>query len=196
MTRRMDPKRRRFLKLGVFGGLTLAVGGGTLRWLAGGYASQLDPSEIPIAFTTKELAIVKAFVACLLPAADDFPSGLSLGVHQRIDEEIWAASEGTRSDMKNGLQLFEHATIVHGFASRFTSLSPESRLAYVDKLLRGGPGATKEVAIGLKEMAYLFYYCRKETWKRIGYDGPFVGAEKPPDSHVAYQDLLRQRRHA
>ncbi len=191
---KVDLKRRRLLKLGAFGAITLALGGGALRWFAGGYSSQLAEGEVPIAFTTKELAIVKAVVAAMLPAEDGFPSGVSLGVHQRIDEEIWAASEGTRSDMKNGLQLFEHATVTHGYASRFTSLDPAARVAYIDKLLRGEPGALQQIAFALKEIVYLFYYCREETWKVIGYDGPLVGVKKPPESHFAYQDLVKQRR--
>ncbi len=191
---KVDLKRRRLLKLGLGAAIAVAAGGGALRWLAGGYGSQLEADEVPIALTTKELAIVKAFVAAMLPAEDGFPSGVALGVHQRIDEETWAASEGTRGDLKNGLQLFEHATVTHGFFGRFTSLEPAARLAYVEKLLAGGPGALQQIAVALKEMAYLFYYVRPETWKRVGYDGPLVGVAKPPDSHFAYQDLLRKRR--
>ncbi len=191
---KFDPKRRRLLKLGIGGAIALAVGGGALRWLAGGYAAQLEGDEVPIALSTKELAIVKALVAALLPAEEGFPSGVALRVHQRIDEEMWAASEGTRSDLKNGLQLFEHATITHGYGSRFTSLDPASRVAYFDKLLRAEPGALQQIAVALKELVYLFYYCKDETWKVIGYDGPLVGVKKPPDSHVAYQDLLGKRR--
>ncbi len=189
-------KRRRLLQLGLGGALALAAGGGALRFFAGGYAAQLAPSEVPVALSAKELAVVKAFVEALLPAEDGFPSGVALGVHQRIDEEAWAASEGTRGDLKNGLQLFEHATISHGFGSRFTALGAAARLAYVDKLLRADPGALQQIAAALKELAYLFYYVCPETWGHIGYDGPLVGAAKPPDSHVAYQDLLRKRRPA
>jgi hypothetical protein len=190
----VDLKRRRLLKLGLVGAAVVAAGGGTLRWFAGGYASQLEPDEVPLALSAKELAVVKAFVAALLPAEEGFPSGVALRVHQRVDEEMWSATEGTRKDMKNGLQLFEHATITHGFAGRFTSLAPASRLAYVDKLLQGGPGALQQIAFALKEIAYLFYYVNPETWKVIGYEGPYVGPAKPPESHFAYQDLLRKRR--
>jgi hypothetical protein len=115
-------------------------------------------------------------------------------VHQRIDEEIWAASEGTRSDFKNGLQLFEHATLLHGHRARFTSLDTEARRAYMTDLLTGDPGVLQQIAFALKELAHLFYYARPETWKRIRYDGPFVTEAKPPESHIAYQDLLSKRR--
>lgn len=186
--------RRRFLRLGIGGAVVLVAGGGVLRWVAMGYAEQLGPGEIPVALSIKELAIVKAFVATLLPEVDGFPSGLALGVHQRIDEEVWSASDGTRRDVKNGLQLFEHATLLHGHRARFTSLDLAAREAYVRALLAGEPGALQQVAFGLKEMAYLFYYCRPETWTRIGYEGPFVAEAKPPESHVGYQALLAKRR--
>lgn len=190
----VDRNRRRLLKLGLGGAIAVAAGGGILRWVFGGYASQLDASEQPIALSTKELAIVKAFIAALLPDEDGFPSGVLLGVHQRIDEEIWAASEATRSDFKNGLQVFEHATVLHGHRARFTSLDLAARRAYASELLAGEPGVLQQITFALKELAHLFYYVRPETWKRIGYDGPFVAEAKPPESHVAYQDLLSKRR--
>ena len=186
--------RRRFLKLGIGGAVALAAGGGVLRWVAMGYSEQLGPGEIPIALSAKELAIVKAFVATLLPEADGFPGGVALGVHLRIDEEAWAASAGTRSDLENGLQLFEHATLLHGHRARFTSLDLAAREKYIRDLLGGQPGALQQVAFGLKEMAHLFYYVRPETWTRIGYEGPFVAEAKPPESHVGYQALLAKRR--
>ncbi|MBI2795284.1 MAG: gluconate 2-dehydrogenase subunit 3 family protein [Gemmatimonadetes bacterium] len=187
-----DPRRRRLLKLGLGGALAVAAGGTALRWLAGGYGSQLAPGDTPIALSPKEFAVVKAFVDALIPASGAFPSGVALGVHQRIDEEMWSAAAPMRGDMKNGLQLLEHATLLDGFGSRFTALGAEARLAYIEALLRARPGALQQVAFALKEMAYLFYYARTETWKGIGYDGPFVAIPKPPDSRAAYQALVRQ----
>ena len=106
---------------------------------------------------------MKGFVARAAPRRGRLPSGESLGVPQRIDEEMWAASADTRSDLKNGLQLFEHATITHGFASRFTSLDPGARSAPTStKLLRGEPGALQQIAFALKEIVYLFYYARRD----------------------------------
>lgn len=188
------PSRRRFLTLTIGGAAVVTVGGGVFRWFDGGYAAQLESSDTPVALTTKEFAVVRALVEALLPAADGFPSGLAAGVHQRIDEELWSADAWTRSDMKNGLQLFEHATVLHGFAGRFTSLAPRARVAYVDTLLRAKPGALQQVAFALKEMAYLFYYVSPDSWRRIGYDGPWVREPKPPASSLAYRDALTHRR--
>lgn len=186
-----DPGRRRLLKLGLGGAIAVAAGGGALRWIAGGYGSQLAADDSPIALSPKEFAVVKAFVAALIPADGAFPSGVALGVHQRIDEEMWSAAAPMRADMKNGLQLLEHATLLHGFGSRFTALGAGARLQYLEALLREKPGALQQVAFALKEMAYLFYYARNETWNGIGYDGPFVTVPRPPDSRAAYQALRR-----
>jgi hypothetical protein len=192
----VDPSRRRLLKLGFGGAIAVAVGGGTLRWLAGGYASQLAADDRGLALSRKELAVVRAFVTSLLPGGDGFPAGVDVGVHQRIDEEMWATDAATRGDMKNGLQLFEHAPVLHGFPSRFTSLDAPRRLAYVALLLEGKPGALQQVALALKEMTYLFYYVDRTTWTPIGYDGPWVPVAKPPASRTAYAALLRRERQA
>lgn len=189
-----ETSRRRFITLGIGATAALAAGGGVLRWFAGGYAARLDADDLPLALSTKEFAIVRALVEALLPAADGFPSGLVAGVHQRIDEEMWSADEWTRRDMKNGLQFFEHATVLHGFAGRFTSLPPTARLAYLDTTLRARPGALQQVAFALKELAYLFYYVSPGSWQRIGYEGPWVRDARPPESALAYRELLRARR--
>ena len=192
----VNPRRRQLLKFGLGGAVLAAAGGGTLRWFGGGYALQLTADDKPLALTAKEFAVGKAFVESVFPAEAGFPAGTALGVHQRIDEELWSTTAGTRDDMKNGLQLFEHATLLHGFGSRFTALTPAQRLAYVNALLSGGPGPLQQVALALKEMAYLFYYTRPATWKTIGYDGPFMPVAKPPDSHAAYAAALAERSRA
>ena len=190
MTHGNPLKRRRFLKLGVGAALLLAVGGGAFKWLGSGYGSFVTGDEHPIALTTKEFAVVKSVVRALLPAEGGLPSGESLGIAQRIDEELWAASADTRSDLKAGLQVLEHATIMNGYASRFTALEPEKQREYLSKLLNGSNDTLGQIAGGLRQIVHIFYYARPETWKAIGYDGPLVPKAVPPDSHVAYAKLL------
>ena len=174
----------------------LLAGGGLLGWRFFGrdYSSLLVPADTPIALSTKEFAIVKAFTGALLPAEDGFPAGISLGVPQRIDEEVWAASKELQSDLKAGLQLLEHATAWNGYSSRFTRLRPPEQRAYVEKLLAGKNSTLCLVALAFKEMAHLFYYGNEAVWRRIGYDGPLVKTAVPPETSIAYQDLLRKVR--
>lgn len=183
-------KRRRFLKLGIGAAVVLAAGGGALRWLSSGYGAFVTGAERPIALSTKEFAIVKCAVRALLPADGPLPSGESLGLAQRIDEELWAASSDLRSDLKAGLQVLEHATIMNGYSARFTSLAPDQQREYLAKLLDGRNDTLRQVAGGLRQIVHIFYYARPETWKAIGYDGPLVPEAVPPDSHVAYAKLL------
>jgi Gluconate 2-dehydrogenase subunit 3 len=185
--------RRRFFALSAGGAVVVAAAGGALRWFAFGYSKLLGPGDHPIALSVKEMAIAKAIVETLLPGEDGFPSGVSLAVHQRIDEETWAAGEGLQSDLKDGLALLEHATLAYGFGSRFTSLSRDAREAYFDKLLRGSNETLRLVASGLRQMTYLLYYAQPEVWPHIGYPGPMVEKAVPPDSHVAYVELVRRK---
>ncbi len=191
----IDPSRRRFLRLGLGGGLLLAAGGGLLGWrfMSRGYDRLLAPSDVPIALSIKEFAIVKALVAALLPAEDGFPAGESLGVAQRVDEEVFAASPEVGSELKAGLQLFEHATLVNGFGARFTALPAAAQRAYLLKLLSGSNNTLCVIALALKEMVHLFYYAHPEVWMRIGYDGPLVERAVPPESAIVYGALLRKK---
>lgn len=182
--------RRRLLKVGLVGGVAVAAGGALLRWLRFGYSSHLDPNEKPVAFTVKEFAIAKAAVEAMLPAEDGLPSGLSLGIPQQVDEQVWTANDLLRADFKNGLQLLEHATLTNGYRSRFTALSLAERRAYLDGLMNGSNSVLAQVAFGLKEMIHLRYYGHPGVWKSIGYDGPLVPEPVPPASALAYAGLL------
>jgi hypothetical protein len=187
----MNPTRRRLLAFGVAGTAALTCGGG-LGWLTLGY--DLDAGDVPIALSTKELAVVRAIVDALLPADGDLPSGLSLGVHQRIDEEVWAADDALRADLAASLHLLEHGPVLLGFPGRLTGLSAEQRLDVLERALRSGPTPVVQAVLGLKQMCHLFYFTHPATWDAIGYDGPWISPAKPPPSAVAYQRLLAAAR--
>jgi hypothetical protein len=188
------PSRRKFLKLGLGGSLLLAAGGGIFswRWLTRGYAQLLAPGDKPLGLSVKEFVIARAFVNALLPAEDGFPSGDSLGLPQRLDEEIWVAPAELGADLKAGLQLLEHATLWNGFSARFTALPAPAQRAYIGKLLSGSNNTLCIVALAFKEMVYLFYYGHPDVWKYIGYEGPLIAKAVPPESAIAYRALLRK----
>ncbi len=193
--RKSEPGRRSFLKIGLGGTLMLAAGGGIFGWRfwSSGYAQLLAPDETPLALSIKEFAIAKAFVRALLPAEDGFPAGESLGIPQRIDEEVWAAAPELASDLKAGLLLLEHATLWSGHRSRFTRLAPDEQRLYLGRLLAGANSTLCLIALAFKQMTHLFYYGHPAVWQRIGYDGPLVEKAVPPDSAITYQALLRGR---
>lgn len=183
--------RRRMLQLGFASTAMLTVGGG-LAWVTLGY--RLRDGETPIALSAKEFVVARAIVETLLPAADGVPAGVDLGVPQRIDEEIWAAPDALRSDLKAALHLIEHVPPLLGFAGRFSSLSAEAREACYGELLRSRHDVLVLAAGAFKQMAHLFAYVRPESWGAIGYDGPWVKEPKPPDSAVRYAALVAERR--
>ena len=181
--------RRRVLAYGVGGGLALTVGAG-LRWFAFGY--ELRPGEVPIGLSRKELCVVRALVEAFFPAGEGLPSGVELGVHQRIDEEVWAQPDEVREDLRAVIQLVEHAPPLFGHYSRFSRLPVQEREAVFAEMMTSGHDVLVQATVALKQMAHLFYYGRKETWAGIGYDGPWVPEPKPPASSLRYQELLKK----
>ncbi len=190
LSRAPSPGRRRLLKLGAGAAVVAAVGGGALRWFRFGYAPLLSPAEHPLALSVKEFAVAKAVVEAVTPAEDGLPSGLALGLPQRVDEQVWGAPEGLRDDLQNGLQLLEHGTLLFGYRSRFTALPPAARRACLEAMMGGSNELLRQVAQGLKELVHLLYYSQPQVWAAIGYEGPYVANAVPPASALAYRATL------
>jgi hypothetical protein len=179
--------RRRFLAIGAGGAALLGVGG-TLRWVAGGY--RLPAGELGLVLSTKEMVVVRALIEVLVPGGDGLPSGLELGVAQRIDEELWAQPDAVRADLRAALHLLEHAPPLFGFFGRLSSLGPEKRLRAFERMREHGPDVVVQAAAALKQLAQLHYYGHPAVWSQIGYDGPWVREARPPESHIRYLELL------
>jgi len=189
----MRLSRRRFLTFGAAGTALLGMGGG-LSWLSLGYV--LGEGDVAIGLSVKELAVVRSLVEALFPEEDDLPSGLSLGVHQRIDEEVWAAPDGVQSDLKAAIQLLEHLPPVYGYSGRFTALVPDQRVELFLRYLNADRVVIARAAQGLKQLSHLFYYGAEGSWAGIRYDGPWVKKAVPPDSSIRYAELLAAGRRA
>ena len=187
------PSRRALLKIGGAAGVLLALGGGALAWLGAGYDGLLGPDDVAIAMSKKELAVVRALCDALLPASGEFPSGLAVGVPQRIDEELWAMPARLREQLRDGIQLLEHVPPLYGKAHRFTALGAADRLLVFESMLKSSRPTLRQIAIALKQLCHLYYYAHPAVWPAIRYDGPFIQTPRPPDSHVAYAQLLARR---
>jgi hypothetical protein len=183
--------RRRTLLFGL-GGAALLAGGGVALRLGTGYT--LPEGAVPIALTDKEFAIVWAIVEALLPADGDLPSGVDLGVPQRIDEELWSMNAETRSDLQSALSALEYWPVMARYGSRLSKLPPARRAEVLSEMAVRGPRPIALAASSLKQMCHLFFYAHERTWAAIGYDGPIVRTAQPPPSAVAYRALLDARR--
>ncbi len=179
--------RRRLLTAGLGGGTLLLMGSG-LRWFTSGY--ELQAGEVVLGLSAKELCVVRALVEMFFPASGPLPSGVALGVHQRIDEEVWSQPPPMREDLQAPIQLLEHAPPLLGFASRLSGLDVAEREKAFQRMLASDQDVVVQAAVALKQMAHLFYYGHPDTWKAIGYDGPLVPQPLPPDSSARYQSLV------
>lgn len=168
----------------------LALGGGTLRWVNGGYA--LAPGDVAIGLSVKQLAVARAIVDALAPGEDGWPSGIELGIHRAVDEQVWAADPGMADDLRRGLELIEHVPPLFGYLGRFSSLDRARRQALYEKLLRSRFDVLVQVATAFKQLVQLCYFANDRVWPLIGYDGPWVKDPKPPESAVAYAELVRK----
>jgi hypothetical protein len=186
-----EPSRRRFIALGISGTHALAVSGGLFRWLRAGYV--LAPGEVAIALSAKELCVARSLVDALAPGGEGWPGGVALGLHQRVDEQVWAADTDMARDLRAALQLLEHVPPLLGHYGRFSSLSREARVDVFERLLDSHRDVLAQVAVGLKQLVQMLYYAEDAVWPHIGYDGPWIQERKPPDSALAYAEIFRQR---
>lgn len=179
--------RRRLLQVGTMGALALGVAG-SLSWM-GRYP--LLPGEAALGLSEKGLCVARAITEAILPEEDGFPSGLSLGVHQRLDEEAWAASPQIRANIDGALSLLEHAPLLYGHLTRLSRLPVDERLSVFIELCRDRRRLVLAAATTTKQMLHLFYYAHPATWEGTGYAGPYAPEPRPPASSLRYQELLR-----
>jgi hypothetical protein len=183
--------RRRLIQLGIGGSILLAAGGGALSWLTRGY--RLLPGEAAIGLGQKELCVARAVVEALLPGGEGFPSGVELGIPQRIDEEAWAADDETRSDLSAALDLIEHAPPLIGVFGRLSALDIPERTRALEAMMRHSWDVVAKSAIAIRQLCLVFYFSRDETWAPIGYEGPWLPVARPPDSAHRYAELFAER---
>ncbi len=183
--------RRRLLSLGAGGTAALAVGS-CLGWFKLGYRNR--EGDVPIGLSAKQLVIVRAAVEAIVPADGDLPGGIELGIHQRVDEEVWAQSDDFREDFASALQLLEHTPPLFGYLGRFSHLSLQQREAFLNRILSRGPRLASQALNGLRQLVLFLYYSQDPTWPAIGYDGPWIRTERPPESARAYAELLHAAR--
>jgi hypothetical protein len=183
--------RRRLIQVGIAGTALLTVGGGALSWITRGYA--LRAGEVAIGLSVKQMCVARAVVEALTPGGDGLPSGLELEVHQRVDEQVWAADPGMADDLRAALELIEHVPPLLGGFGRFTALDLASRQAVFDRLLRSRRDLFVQIAMAFKQLVQLCYYADERVWPAIGYDGPWIPEPKPAASALLYAKLLAER---
>jgi hypothetical protein len=190
--------RRRFVQLGLVGGVLLAGAG----WLA----LRRRPEDLtgaggPFAVLTPlEATILLAVARRVVPAGPAFPGPEAVRVTDRVDAFLAMSHPGVQLDVRRLLSLFDSALfglLLDGSPGRFRSATPgrqDARLA---------AWATSRLTVrrtgfrALRRLVTSAYYSSPITWAALGYPGPpSLGAAPtgaPPDGPELDRPLAPQR---
>jgi hypothetical protein len=159
--------RRGALGWGASGLLLLAFGG----LLPSGCRGYPEP-PVPLAFfTPEEYAVFQAIARAILGLDAD-----SVDVAASVDQLVARMSKGVRRDIRWMLRIFEHGTHLFDLkGKRFSGLARDDQEQYLRGWMESSLGARRMVFRALKLLASLGYYGVPETWKAIGYEGPWLG---------------------
>jgi len=145
--------------------------------LASGCGSSTDV-KIPAGlktFTADEYRIATAVGATLIPEGGAFEHGAtSLEVALRLDEFLVNEHRRVAQAVSSALWTLEYGgLLLVGQIGRFTSMSPERRTRYFEKLPLGFQ-LGRDIYLGLKHSYMFLFYNIDATWEPLGYDGPWL----------------------
>ena len=167
-------KRRKFLKYSLLGlgGLVGATAIGTGIFLSNKY----DKIHGKLLLFDGHLTdILHAFCEVAMPSSKlGFPTHLEAEVVKRMDEEFFFANKHIQSDFKAVLYLLEGMPIASGYFSRFSRLSIEKRLEFLNKMQNTENDLFRVAIANVRVTTRMMYYGHPNTWKAIGYDGPYA----------------------
>lgn len=120
--------------------------------------------------SAKEAFVLGAAAEALLPPAPD--DGFE-AIAQNVDRFLVGVTDGMQREVKAMLSTVEHATVIDGHVSRFSSLTPRDREAYL--MWFGSKGGLRgQIYRGMRDLCMLGYYQQAPSWVALGYDGPWV----------------------
>ena len=172
--------RRSFLKRGLFGGLVLALGGGSYLFTRRGV-----PVEVPAGLqvlSATEYAVVWTLVQRFVPARDGFPAADALKTALAVDGIVAMTEDVTRAEIKQLLMLFENALPNFLFGGRtvpFTQLSPTEQDQVLGEWRDSRLTLRRTGYAALRNLTLAAYYGNPQTWAAVGYPGPPKGIHDP-----------------
>ncbi len=163
--------RRSFLKRSLFGLILLSL----MPHFATGchnYPKVTSPLKV---FNNKEFFILIAISEAFVGGNEaDLPEPSKLDLAYDIDEFISHVSKESQNQLKQLLNLFEDFTFIfNGSFKKFSKMSLNEKQKYLDSW-QNSPFEFRQMAFSaLKMLTMLLYYCKDETWSKIGYSGPY-----------------------
>lgn len=173
--------RRRLLKLTGLGALALAGGSAVFMGGSSAHYRRLLGGVSPKTLSPKEMAVLLAVVARILPDAPGRLSAKEARIAERIDRELAFHPKRFQDDFRAALLLVEHGGWLHFSPRRFSRLSPPEQEAHLARMSQGS-ALERQAFNALRMVSCFFYYCDERTWKDIGYQGPLVSVRSPPEA--------------
>jgi hypothetical protein len=167
----VDPyiDRRGFLRVSAGGATAIVLASLLPAGCARDYPYADDDGTELKSLTDKQYAVARAAAEALLVGV---PVSAAV-VAARIDQELAWVGEPIRTDMKTVLTLMEHATPLGGRMRRFTSLTPEQRLAYLHGWRHSRFQLRRAAYQALKGFVYYMAYIDPATRPLTGFTGPW-----------------------
>ncbi len=173
-----DMQRRSFLKVGLFGGLLLAVGAGLGLGLRQG-----DRSVRP----TRALNVIsEAAFPVLVAVAARVTRGTSASpveIAQRVDEALRFAPRQSQQDLDRVLLLLENALgglLLRGQGTPFTLLDEGDQDAALMAWRDSSVGLLRGAYHGLRKLCLAAHYASADCWAEVAYPGPSLTKTVPP----------------
>jgi len=129
--------------------------------------------------------VIKILVNCIVPPAKDFaPDDIEDKIIRDSERMVFELPKLTRLFFILGVHLFDWLPFLSGLGfSRFTRLSAEKRIKYVDSWAHSKQSFKREFFKALKTIITLTYFSDSRVWDYLGYD---------PAPHVVERIQLRK----
>ncbi len=165
--------RRRLLTGGASGVALLALG----ALLPVGCRSYPSPEADLRVFNAMEYSILNAAAVRLLGVPGKVGSEAGqVDVAANIDRLVASWDAEAQRQLRTMLRLFEHGTYLFDLQrKRFTKLSADQQDLYLRGWMSSTLGVRRTVFRALKVLAALGFYPDPRVWRRLGYDGPWLG---------------------
>jgi hypothetical protein len=114
-----------------------------------------------------------AFAEAIIPKGSGFPDVKTAKVVERADEETSFTAKKIQIDVKAMLDIMEYLPIFHGEFSRFSKMTMDDRLTFLNSLHNTTNDMVRAVVNNCRMITFNMYYGHESTWQAVGYDGPF-----------------------
>ncbi|WP_394850296.1 gluconate 2-dehydrogenase subunit 3 family protein [Pendulispora brunnea] len=176
---RQTVSRRRFLRLGIVGGLLVSTGSLVAYVRTRGYVLDAERARRLKALSPWHVIVVehaaRRIAAADAPEDASIPSADDTDVAGFVDGYVAKLPSDMRTDLLRFLAVLEHvAPLAQGYGTRFSRLPAADQDRVLTSLEQSSTLLLRAGFEGLKSLVFMGYYRDPRTWKILGYPGPWV----------------------